>query len=64
MQSETDSLHITFDGWTLDISQIQLIAVTGHYLTQNWVLQEALLQVFEVPGAHTGPAMGGIQCLN
>jgi hypothetical protein len=49
---------VTFDGWTSDKSQLRLIALTGHYLTQEWILKEILLQVFEIPDAHTGEAMG------
>lgn len=46
-------LSLTCDGWTSG-NEIPMMAVTGHWIDDNWEMKSACLSVFEIGGSHTG----------
>lgn len=46
-----DSLAITFDGWT-DVGLKNYLGVTGHYINNDWELQDCVLDLVFMPEGH------------
>ncbi|RDB19757.1 hypothetical protein Hypma_013237 [Hypsizygus marmoreus] len=53
LQDAPGRISLTFDGWTSAIMQAYL-AVTAHYITDDWVLRAELLTFDELAGSHSG----------
>lgn len=47
---------MTFDGWTSD-TMTAYIAITAHYLDDDWQLVSQLISFAELGGSHTGANM-------
>ena len=50
-------LSLTCDLWTSPNSKSKL-GVTGHWITNDWILKEVLLDVVEIKGNHSGNNIG------
>lgn len=50
-------MSLTFDAWTSKI-MTSYIAITVHWITQEWVLRSELLQFSEIHGSHSGENLG------
>ena len=46
-------ISLTCDVWTSPNSK-SILAVTGHWITNDWVLQDVLLDAIEINGKHSG----------
>ncbi|QRV94361.1 AC9 transposase [Ceratobasidium sp. AG-Ba] len=57
LANAADSLMaISCDGWTSS-NQIAFLAIVGSWITEDWRLEEVLLDFVELHGAHTGENM-------
>jgi len=56
-QNAPGHVSLTFDGWTSKIMTAYL-AVTGHWLTEDWKLHSELLSFSELEGSHSGENIG------
>jgi hypothetical protein len=50
-------VSLTFDAWTSKI-MTSYLAVTGHWITQDWHLRSELLSFAELEGSHSGENIG------
>lgn len=55
-QNAPGKISLTFDGWS-DAILRAYIAVTIHYVDENWALISDLLSFAELPGSHSGEHM-------
>jgi hypothetical protein len=53
LQEAPGKISFTFDGWTSAIMRAY-IAVTTHYINDDWELKSELLAFEELEGSHTG----------
>ena len=57
LSSLTGLMAIACDAWTSS-NRIAFLAITASWITQDWRLEETLLDFVELQGAHTGENMG------
>ena len=55
--SKVNKISLTCDVWTSPNSK-SILGVTGHWLTNDWVMKEILLDAIEIKGNHTGDNIG------
>ena len=60
LQQSPGKVSLTFDGWTSAV-MTAYIAVTAHYITEDWELAAELLAFEEQPGSHSGENLA--ECL-
>ena len=53
LEAAAGKVSLTFDGWSSAIMKAY-IAVTVHYIDEDWELQADLLAFEELEGSHTG----------
>lgn len=53
LQEAPGKILFTFDGWTSAIMRAY-IAITAHYINDDWELKSELLAFEELEGSHTG----------
>ncbi|CAN0591401.1 unnamed protein product, partial [Laminaria digitata] len=46
-------VSLTCDGWTSG-NEIPMMAVTAHWINEDWELKSACLSMSELTGSHTG----------
>jgi hypothetical protein len=56
VQSAPGKVSLTFDGWTSSTMKA-FIAVTAHFVTNDWELKSNLISFAELPGSHSGANM-------
>ncbi len=55
----SQTIALSLDGWTSN-NDVSILAVIGHWLPEDFVYKEALLEFVEIEGAKSGENMGGI----
>ena len=55
--SSVNKISLTCDVWTPPNSK-SILGVTGHWLTNDWVMKDILLDAIEIKGSHSGENIG------
>ncbi len=53
------TIAFSLDGWTSN-NDVSILAIIGHWLTENFEYKEALLEFIEIEGPKSGENIGGI----
>ncbi|KAG8921767.1 hypothetical protein FRC01_014904 [Tulasnella sp. 417] len=61
LQSIPGLMPIALDAWTSS-NRVAFLAIVGSFITEDWILEEVLLDFVEMHGAHDGKNMAN--CLN
>jgi hypothetical protein len=55
----SQTIALSLDGWTSN-NDISILTVIGHWLTEDFVYKERVLEFIEIDGAKSGENMAGI----
>ena len=55
----SQTVALSLDGWT-STNDISILAVIGHWLSEDFVYKEAVLEFSEIEGTKSGENMGGL----
>jgi hypothetical protein len=56
LQQSTSKISLTMDMWT-SISALGILAVTAHFINDNWQFEHFVLDVLYIPSPHDAPAI-------
>ena len=59
LAASSQTVALSLDGWT-SANDISILAVIGHWLSEDFVYKEAVLEFSEIEGPKSGENMGGL----